>query len=304
MNLNKKNKKLGAVYIIVAAIFWGWIPIFSRYAYIQGSDPITAASMRSYIAALIFLVWFSRDGTFKKVSLKDMPLYLFYGLTAFGGASLCYMIAVDRLSTSMAPILLYTSSAFVVILNRIIYKEPITKLKLIALICTFGGCFLVVRGYSFLSLSINFVGILIGLASGLCYSMTTVVGHFTKTKYDGRTNAGLMIIFGMLIFLVLRPPWEIAMPTLPEWGAYIGLAVPSTVLGYVMYLKGLGTGLDGGMASIMATTEPIVATLLGCLLFYDSLEFFQIMGIAVVLFGVILLIITDKKGIVSQNIHA
>jgi drug/metabolite transporter (DMT)-like permease len=295
MIVDNKSKRAGAAYVTAAAIMWGGLPIFSRYAYMNGSDPITAAAMRSYIAALAFFVWFLIDGTFKKVSIKDVPFYLFYGLVSFGGASLCYMISVNRLSTSMAAMLLYTSSGFVVVLNWLIYKEPITKLKFIALICTFGGCFLVVRGYDLSLLTINMRGILIGLASGLCYSLTTVVGHRAKEKYSGRTNAGLMVIFGMIIFLVLRPPWQIPMPTLPEWTAYLGLAIPGTVLGYMLYLKGLDTELDGGLASIMATTEPIVATILGFLLFYDRLEFLQLVGIAIALFGVVLPIIVDRK---------
>lgn len=303
MKLNIKGKRLGVAYVTFAAMLWGGLPIYSKYAYIYGSDPITAAAMRSYIAALFFIIWFLIDGTFKKINLKDVPFYLLYGLIAFGGTSLFYMTSVKMLSTSMAVMLLYTSPAFVVILSRIFYKEPITKLKFIALMCTFIGCFLAVRGYSLSTLAINLKGIIIGLASGLCYSMTTVMGKLAKTKYSGKTNAGLLIIFGMSIYLIISPPWKMSMPSLPQWAAYLGLAILGTVLAYMFYLKGLETELDGGLASIMATTEPIVATLLSCLLFRDVLEIIQIIGIMIVILGVILPIIVDRNK-VSKHIKS
>ena len=125
------------------------------------------------------------------------------------------MAAVQLLTSAMAAILLYTSAAFIIILNRLIYKDAITRDKIIALLCTFFGCFLVVRAYDPGAFLGNMKGILFGLASGLCYSMTTVMGTSLRKKNPGEVNSGLMTIFGALVFLIVCPPWKGPAPSLP-----------------------------------------------------------------------------------------
>ena len=222
--------KKGVWYVLLGAALWGILPIISRFLYLAGSDPVTAAAMRAYLAALIFLIWFLLDGTFKRFRLKELPFYIAYGLCGVGCTFLFYMLAIERLSTAMAAMLLYTGPAFVILFSRLFYREPITKVKLISLICSFGGCFLVVKGYDPSAFGGNLAGILIGLASGISYSMVTVMGRKAKALHGGKENAGLMIIFGSLVFLFLRPPWQISVPTFSLFAGYLSLALFCSVL--------------------------------------------------------------------------
>ena len=63
---------------------WATLPVFSRFSYAHGSDSITSAAMRAYLACLVFICWFLADGTFKKVKIKDLPFYICYGLFGVG----------------------------------------------------------------------------------------------------------------------------------------------------------------------------------------------------------------------------
>lgn len=287
--------KKGLLYVLGGALMWGTLPVFSRIAYANGSDPLTAGAWRAYIAAAVFLVWFLIDGTFKKLRRKDIPFYIVYGLLGVGGTFVFYMLAVNMLSTAMAAMLLYTAPAFVILFNRIIYKDRITKLKVAALCCTFFGCFLVVRGYDFQSLRADMPGILVGLLSGLSYSMVTVMGRAAGKKNDARTNAGLMILFGSSIFLFLRPPFRLSLPTPVLLGCYLGLAALGSVFAYLFYLRGMAEGLDGAIASIAATVEPVIATILGIVIFKDPFELWQALGMAIVVFGAALPFLLRKK---------
>ena len=278
--------KKGFWFVVLGAMQWATLPLFSRFVYANGSDPLTAAAFRGYIASAIFLIWFLCKGKLKGVTLREIPFYLCYGIFGVGGTFVFYMIAIDLLSTSMASMLLYTAPAFVIIFSRIFFGDPITKIKLAGLLCTLGGCFLVVRGYDFSSFSGNLTGILIGLASGICYSMVTILGRIANKKHDSTTNTGLMTMLGSLMFLFIKPPWTLSMPTLPLWGGYAGLAVIGSIGAYLAYLKGLSSGLDGGLASMTATLEPVLATTLGVLVLGDPIEIWQIAGIAVVLCGI------------------
>lgn len=280
--------KKGVLLILLSALLWGTLPVFSRLVYANGSDPVTAAAWRAYIASAVFLIWFLMDGTLKKLKLHEIPFYSLYGLTGVGGTFLFYMMAIERLSIAMAAMLLYTAPAFVILLNRIFYKEPVTRVKILALCATFGGCFLVVRGYDPAAFTANLGGLLIGLLSGICYSMVTVLGRKAASLHDSRTNAGLMILFGACIFLFLRPPWRLTLPALPLLGGYMGLALLGSVFAYLAYLRGMAQGIEGGIASIIATAEPVIATLLGMLVYGDKLEIWQVLGMVIVFAGILL----------------
>ena len=186
------------------------------------------------MSALIVIIVFSINRTFKMLSLKNIPFYLLYGIVAIGGAFVFYAIAMNLLSTAMAVILLYTGPTFINVINRIVYKKFITKIKAVSLILTFSCCFFLIRTYDFIDFKSSILVILFGLLSGLCYAMVTVFREKAKRYFDDKTNAGLILIFGSLVFLFLKPPWQIVMPSYEQWLYYIALAIIATVIPYVI----------------------------------------------------------------------
>ena len=290
----KKQTTRGYLLVLAAALSWGWIPVFSRIAYQYGSNPQVAAAYRSFVAAPVFLIWLLSKGSLKNFKKKDLPFYLLYGLVAYAGTCYLYMASVQLLTSAMAAILLYTSAAFIIVLNRLIYKESITRDKVIALLCTFGGCFLVVRAYDPGAFLGNLKGILFGLASGFCYSMTTVMGTTARKKNPGEVNSGLMTIFGSLVFLAVCPPWKNPVTSVPLMASYIALGLVCSVMGFGLYLKGMEQGIDGGIAGIIAMVEPVAATVLGCLFYHDQITWPQVVGICVVLLGVSFPIFSER----------
>ncbi len=287
--------KKGYFYVLLAAVLWGTLPLACRFIYAFGASSLNSAAARAYIAAIIFCVIFLVKGYFKKIKLSFIPFYLLYGIVGVGGTFLFYMMAVERLSTAMASILLYTAPAFVIIFSRIFYKEKITPTKLFSLLGTFLGLALVVRIYDISSFVGNIPSILIGILSGICYSLVTVLGRIAKTKAPAFMNSGLMIIFGALIFLPLAPVHTIEPDNLWLLSGYIYLAVFGSVLPYMFYLKGIQGGIDGGYASIIATIEPVVATVLCAAVFQERIELLQIVGIFIVLASITCAMFLEKK---------
>lgn len=300
-----KGVKQGYIYVFLSAILWGMLPVFTRLLYAAGSTPLEVSSVRAYLGAGMALLAMLFSGDIRKCRLKDVPFYMLYGTFAIAGAFLFYALSMRLLSTAMAAVLLYTGPAFVNIFNRILYKIPITPVKWAALVLTVTGCALVVRIYDLASLKLNAVGILIGLLSGICYSITTVMSRKAKEKYCGRMNGWLILILGTLPFWVISPPWRISAPTPQQWILFVGIAGCCSMIPYTVYLTALDGGLDGGVASIVATAEPIAATLFGTIFFGDRLEKLQVAGIAVVIIGVIIPILSElsEQGGISGQFH-
>ncbi len=291
-----RSKAYGIFYIILAAVFWGVFPVFNRLLYANGFTVFEASAYRAFSAALIYLIWGAASGEFKSIKIKSLPFFAFYGLVSVFGTFLFYALAIRELSAAMAAMLLYTAPSFVIIFSRIIYKEKITPVKLVALILTFCGCFLVIRGYDISSLKVNARGIFYGLMSGISYSMLTVVGRYSLAKYSRLQNTFLPTIFASLIFMVICPPHTLSGFSGINIIYILATGIIGTVLPYFFYMKGLSIGVDGGKASILANIEPIVATVCGTVFFQDFLEIpHQIIGIAITLAGAILPIIADKS---------
>ena len=287
--------KKGYLYVLLAAVLWGTLPAACRFIYNMGGQPFASAAARAYIASFVFIIIFCTNGSFRKIKLKDIPFYLVYGITGVGGTFAFYMLAVERLSTAMASILLYTAPAFVIIFSRIFFKEKITSVKLFALFGTLLGLALVVRVYDTSSFVGNLPNILIGLASGICYSLVTILGKIAKNKAPAHINSGLMIIFGSLIFLPFAPPYTIQLHSIGLIAGYIYLGVFGSILPYMFYLKGLSRGIDGGYASVVATVEPVVATAMCAAAFQERIEPLQVVGIIFVLISIIFSITAEKK---------
>ncbi len=284
-----KKSYLGAVYIIIAALMWGAFPMFNRLLYQNGITVMQAVAARAIIAAVVYAIWGACIGTFKGLKWRDYGFLAVYGLLSVMGTYVFYSLAIRELSSAMASILLYTAPAFVILFNRIFYHDPITPIKLIALIVAFGGCCLVVRIYDPTSLSLNVIGIIYGMLSGISYSLLTVIGRKAYARgYSSLQNTFIPAIAVGLAMCAITPPWTVPIPSTTVLLCYLAVGVIGSVLPYFFYLKGLSTGIDGGAAILLANIEPVTATVLGCLIFSDVLDFWQIVGIVIVLIGAVL----------------
>ncbi len=291
--MNKSSNTKGAIYVTIAAVSWGIFPCFNRVLASAGIPPLVSTAARAMIAAVIYIIYGLSKGSFKNFSYKCLPFYLFYGLIAVVGTTYLYAQAQVTLNSSaMSAVLLYTAPAFVIIFNRILYKEAVTRIKLISLFMTFFGCFLVSGGYDISNLKVNSTGLIIGLLSGLSYSMLTVIGKTAVKKYHPDLNSFMPTIMAAIVFMCMVPPWTIPIPNTFVFIMYLLLSLTGTVIPYVFYAKGLSTGMDGGRAILIANVEPVVASILGVIVFDDVMNIFQLTGICLTISGAI---IASKK---------
>ena len=74
-------------------------------------------------------------------------------------------------------------------------------------------------------------------------------------------------------------------------------------LPYLLYTYGL-SGLSNGKASIMASIEPVVATLVGVTVYSEKLSLAGGLGIVLVLSAIVLLNLRSKKNEETENLGA
>lgn len=286
-----------ALYIIVAGTLWGIISIFVNQLRIIGFNSMQVVSIRVLFSALVLVFYLLiKDRQQLKIKLKDIPLFIGTGVGSIIFFNYCYFEAIDIIGGASIPaLLLYTAPIFVMILSVILFKEKITKKKLISLVMTFLGLALVTGAFSS-SDKISIFALLLGLGSGLGYALYSIFGKFLVDKYSAITITTYTFVVATIFsvpFSGIVQNFDLLISPKGILSA-LALAVVSTVLPFLLYTKGLYR-MEAGKASILATVEPFVATIVGVLFFKETMTSFKIIGMLLVLLAIIILNVNKKS---------
>lgn len=289
------NKKWAPACVITAGILWGMIALFVRKLNTNGFESMDIVALRSFGALLLmfmFLLIYNR--ALLKVKLRDIWCFVGTGILSLTFFNWCYFKTIVLTSLSVASILLYTAPVIVVLLSAFLFKEKLTKKKILCMIVAFAGCVLVTGVLSGGGSGLSAQGILIGLGAGLGYALYSIFGRYAIERgYSSFTISFYTFLFSVIGILPLVDLNELSDRMLESGFSENllvtgGLALVSTVLPYLLYTLGL-THVENGKASIMASVEPVVATLLGIVVFGEKLSAMGGIGMLLVLGSVVML---------------
>lgn len=288
----KQISKYAAISILAAGTLWGMIGLFVRKLTAYGFDSMEITALRS-IAALILMTGYLLIYRKKLLLIKWKDIWCFIGtgvlsLTFF---NVCYFKTISMTSLSVAAILLYTAPSLVMLMSAVLFHEKITKRKILALALAFTGC-IFVTGIAGESLVLSPTGILTGLGAGLGYALYSI---FSRYAIDKGYHSMTITVYTFLLSSIGVQPFVPISGTIVKLGqnpgaivVILGLGLISTVLPYVLYTYGL-TKVENGKASIMASIEPVAATMVGILIFHEKLSVAGIIGVLMVLGSIVLL---------------
>ncbi len=294
----KKNKYIGSVLIITAGILWGLMGLFVRNLDRYGITSMQIVALRAVFTAMIMsVVTFIYDRSLFKFKIRDFWCFFGTGICSIVFFNFCYFRTITLTSLSAAAVLLYTAPVMVMIMSVFLFKEKLTAKKIIAAAAAFTGCTLV-TGAADGVLTLNTAGILTGLGAAFGYALYTIFGEFAlKRGYNSITITLYTFIFASVGVLPFADIASLTAkvsenPQIIGWGAILALAV--TVIPYLIYTIGLRT-VEAGKASVMATIEPVVATLVGVIIFSEPLSASGIVGIILVATSLAMLNIKTEK---------
>lgn len=292
-------KKYAPVLIILAGCLWGTMGLFVRKLNAMGLASMEIVELRCIIAAVIlFPVTFLRDKKLLKIEKKNLPSLICSGIFSIVFFNYCYFSTISLMNLSAAAILLYTAPIFVMLLSLVFFRERLTVRKVLALVMAFGGCCLV-SGIATASEALSVKGILLGLGSGLGYALYSIFSRVSLNQgLNSMTITDYTFLFAALGGAFLTD-FSAVGEAFSQYGLYLvgfGIlyTVVTTVLPYLLYTAGL-QHVENGAASVMASVEPVVATLLGFLVFSERPSVSTIIGILLVLVALMVLNFENKK---------
>lgn len=291
--------KKATLCVLGAGVLWGCISLFVNAMTAAGMTSFQISGVRMIIGTVGMALVLLATGREKfRIRPRDIWMFIGTGFISLTLFNICYFACIQMSEASVAVVLLYTSPVWVMLMSAVAFKERITPKKLVALLMTVVGCALV-AGIVGGAVQLTPLALAIGVASGIFYALYSIFGRVALEKYDTMTVTFWTFAVGAVASLFVSDhagTISIALGSPILWLLFLGIGVLCTIVPYLLYTLGL-KNMETGRAAILATSEPLVAAVLGIFAYGESAGPVKIAGMALILASVILLNVGDKKSV-------
>jgi len=255
--------------VLFSACCFGSIPILTTLATGGGARLADVLAWRYLIAAALLVVVGGGLAQVKRPPARAVPLLV---LAGGGQAAIAFvsLSALRYIPAAMLTFLFYTYPAWVAVIAAMRGSERLTRGRAVALLLSLAGIALMVgipgAGH------LHPIGVVLALASALMYAAyIPMIDHLGRDLPPAVTSvyasAGAAVI---LVVVAFAQGGLSARFTPVAWGSIATMAVVSTVLAFIAFLRGLAV-IGPVRTAIMSTIEPFWTALLGGLVLRQAL---------------------------------
>lgn len=277
----------GSLCGILAASFYGMIPLFTVPLYRHGLNPQTVLTARYLLSALILgLMLLCRRRRFV-ISGMQLRQVILYGLM-LALSTLLLFFSYACMDTGLAATVFFVYPAVVAAIMVFGYHERLTPPLFIGMTLAILGVCLLSHGDKEAVVTPQGIALAIGSAvvSG---TYLVMLQKSALRKMNGELITFYGVLFGTPLFLVsaiLGPGLQpIAAPE--DWVLILALALVSTVASFVLMTVSIRR-IGATRTAVIGALEPITAILTGTLLFDETLTALSLVGIGFIILSVIL----------------
>lgn len=324
--MQKKNILKGVLFVGIGASIYGMLATFVKLAYQEGyttSEVTTSQFILGLIGLLILN--FIQTITSKKVlpspTSKEIRNLMLAG-TSLGCTSLFYYIAVQYINVSIAIVLLMQSVWFSVVVESILTKKLPNTRKIVSVLIVLLGTVLATNLLNE-NLDLDWKGIFWGLMAAASYTLTMFTSNTLATHLPVFRKSiimlcgGSVIVFGFLFFAQIGPlhfeglrsfylnftentahihPFKYSI----LWTYGLILSLFGTIIPPILFNIGFpNAGL--GLGSIVSSLELPVSVTMAFVLLGEKVIFIQWVGIALILFAIVLMNLPRKGSRLSER---
>lgn len=282
----------GSGLIVLAAICFGGHSSLVKQLLILGSNPFQILFYELALASMILGVARIFYGTrLIGLSGREAGRVFWWGGIGVVGTGLALYAAVDRIPVALAIVLLFYYVPWVFLLEFLVLKIRPTPKRWIALTMILTGTVFAtdVTGVSWQTL--DAVGILLGLVSGVCYGTFIFGARGLGTMGTPLDRSFLICGLGCVLFIIgglFRPQTMFVPPeALLQFAVLVAIV---TLLGQVIPLLAFSKAIPivgGSLSAIIASVELPVACLVAFLLLGEGLAPHQWLGVFLITLAVV-----------------
>jgi len=283
-------ESLGPLTVLVAAACWGTSALFVKL--ILANQDVSALALAFWRDLATFVTLLIGLGTFRprwlRIRREDIGWLIGLG-ASIGIFHIFWNLAVFLNGASVATVQQAAMPAIVAVAAWIIWREPLTVRKILAIVLTFVGTVLV-SGVSVLGKAdLTLFGFLVGVSTPITYASWNLFIKKVRRSYNPFTTLTYGFGFGALVLLPVQffTPQPQGMPpaTLLYFAGLIGIA---TIGGFSIYTYALGH-LQASVATILAMAEIPIVAVYAYLLLGERMTLDQVLGALLVVAGVVML---------------
>lgn len=296
LTIHKKGKRTKAVFPLVLVCFlWGttWVGAKIGTKYLPA---LQMAGIRQLAAGILYVSYFIYKGA-KFPKGKEWGIVIVLSILNFALSNGLSNWGVQHISAGLGAIMAAIFPLWIVVIGLFSSKEKLPVKALAGLLLGFGGvCIIFFEHLNDFFIADFRFGIMLSMIATWTWAFGTIYTKKNAASFNPYFSLGLqMVISGTSLLILTKatnsPTIHSFIPfneiPLKAWLTIAYLVVFGSVIAFVAYLYAL-QNLPTEQASIYAYINPIVAVLLGWLLFNENLSLFIIVGGVVTLLGVFL----------------
>ncbi len=274
--------KKGIMAVVLSSFLYGIMPIFTKKVLLSGMPSGAVVFYRLFFSAVLSLVILLITKEDFSVDIRQFIQLGIFGVLGFGATTALLAIAYDHIPTGLATMLHFTYPLFVTVVMTAIYKEKLSKFKIISCLCAVAGLVLMA---DFSSLSA--VGMLAAVASGITYAAYVIANKKSSfAKLPGMViifyvNSIACVIFGIKAVITK----EFMLPqNFTQLGLLLVIALFCTI--FTMYLLNYGIKtLGASTAAVLNMLEPVVSLFAGIIIYKEAVGLMGLIGAGLVVIG-------------------
>ena len=263
------------------------------------------ATFTAVIAGLVLLV--TNKKAFK-VSKKELPVLVFYGIFGIALMQWSYSNAVSLLPISVALLIEYTAIVIVPLVSLLLFKEKVKPRLWFGIAAVLVGLAIVSNLWNS---NLNPAGVAWAFMAAGCLSIYFLIGEHTQRKRDAMstlfyTFAVAAVFWAILnlinpakmidINLVFNLGGNLSGISMPVWAGLLWMGIMGSFIPVLLDYIALGN-LSATAVGIIATAETVFATVFAWAWLNESMTNLEVIGGLIVVAGIILAETSRTKSI-------
>lgn len=291
LTIHKKGSKAKAIFCLaLVCFFWGTTWIASKQGILY-MPPLQLAGMRQFLGGMCYVVFFLIRGE-KWPNRKQWQTIIILGYLNFLLSNGLTTWGVKYISAGLAAIIGAIFPLWLVVIGLLGSKSKPPSKAVFGLLIGFSGvCIIFYEHLSdFINADFRF-GIFLSLIATWSWALGTTYTKKKAEQFNPYFSLGLQMVTSGSSLLIISAATGNTIPvTAIPWQSWLAigyLVVFGSVISFIAYLYAL-QNLTTEQTSIYADINPIVAMLLGWLIFDEKLTIFIAVGGLIALAGVYL----------------
>ncbi len=293
----------GIICSIISAVGFGTLGIWSKAAYSAGLSPADILTMR-FSVATVFLIplvlLFAREDA--KLSFKQIAYLAVQGGIMYAFVAYLYFMSFSLINVALATTIFFTHPIYTYFLSAKILKKRISPVSWLLLIILFIGIVLVID-LKVADLSSSLSGIIYAAFASLGYSFFNLSNEIRPFKVNTLVSTTVITAFAALTLNILT---GFGIREIVHYSAFqlfvvSGVALVGTVIAIYTLIIAIRS-VGSNMVAVLSVFDPLTGAVLAALIFHESLNIKQMIGIVIILIAVVITsLMPEQSETVSQK---